>query len=122
MGVAKAICCARVRGGKAGEAFGEDAARTLGLRAREAPNREVEPNGSTKARDVGEPARVPTVDTRRFGTAEGQAAVGAVVASTIVRELSSRAQSLRRELPAGAARSSPSGSKEGLRKKQAELD
>jgi hypothetical protein len=69
--LAKAVCGARVGGSKAGKALGKDAPRTLDRRAEETANRDVEPNGSTKAREVVEPAGVSTVDTRSVRATEG---------------------------------------------------
>ena len=71
MGLPKAVSCARIGGGKAGKALGENAARTLGRRAEKTANRDVDPNGSTKAREVAKLARIPTMDARSFRVTEG---------------------------------------------------
>ena len=70
VGLAKAVCGACIGGGKTGKALGEDAPRTFGRRAEEAANRDIEPKGSTEAREVIEPASVPTVNARSFRTTE----------------------------------------------------
>ena len=70
MPLAKAIGRARMRGGKAGKTLGEDSAWALDCWTREAPDRDLEPNGSPKAGQIDEPASIPAVDPRGVGAAD----------------------------------------------------
>jgi hypothetical protein len=62
MGFAESIGCAAVWTSKSPQALGKDPSRILGLRAKEPSNRDHEPNGFAKARQVSKGAVVAAVN------------------------------------------------------------